>query len=104
MQPNAILIKNTINNHELIIDLGRGNLGDTTKTALSSSNISYKESLPFVSGIDLHSDIIRQRAALATDINNSDDLVADVNIGDLDVNGDKSECDVKTDDQCSVSK
>jgi hypothetical protein len=24
--------------------------------------------------------------------------------GDLDTNGDKSECDVKTDDQCSVSK
>jgi hypothetical protein len=52
----------------------------------------------------MHSDILRQRTALATDINDSGDLVADVNIGDLDVSRDKPDCDVKTDDQCSLSK
>jgi autotransporter-associated beta strand protein len=103
MQPNAIQVKNTINNHELIIDLGRGNLGASTETALANSGITFKEILPFVSGIDLHSDIMRQRTALATDINNADNLVADVNIGDLD-EGDKSECDAKTDDYCSLTR
>jgi hypothetical protein len=103
IQPNSIQINNSISNHELVIDLGRGNIGTSTETALATAGITFKEILPFVSGIDIHSDITRQKMALATGISNSDDFVADVNIGDLDQNSDTSECDVKTDDKCSPS-
>jgi hypothetical protein len=102
IQPNSIQINNSISNHELVIDLGRGNLGASTETALATAGITFKEILPFVSGIDIHSDITRQKMALATAISESDDLVADVNIGDLDEKTDESECDVKTDDKCSL--
>jgi hypothetical protein len=103
IQPNSIQINNSISNHELVIDLGRGNIGTSTETALATAGITFKEILPFVSGFDIHSDITRQKMALATGISNSDDLVADINIGDLDQNSDTSECDVKTDDKCSPS-
>jgi autotransporter-associated beta strand protein len=103
IQPNSIQINNSISNHELVIDLGRGNIGASTETAFATAGITFKEILPFVSGFDIHSDITRQKMALATGISNSDDFVADVNIGDLDQNSDTSECDVKTDDKCSPS-
>jgi autotransporter-associated beta strand protein len=101
MQPNAIQIKNTINNHELIIDLGRGNLGASTETALATAGISFKEVVPFVSNIDLHSDIKRQRTALATDINDLDDLVADIDIGVVEDVSDTTKCDSRNVDECS---
>jgi hypothetical protein len=101
IQPNSIQINNTINNHELIIDLGRGILGASTETALASAGISFKEIVPFVSSIDLHSDITRQRLALATDINNLDDLVADIDIGVVEDASDTTKCDSRNADDCS---
>jgi hypothetical protein len=104
MQPNSIRINNSIADHELIIDLGRGNLGASTETALASSGIAFKEILPFVSGVDLMSEIVRHKSALATDINNGDDLVADISIGNVEDAGDSAKCDTKNDDNCAVSQ
>jgi hypothetical protein len=102
MQPNALQINNSIADHELIIDLGRGNLGASTETALASSGITFKEILPFVSGVDIHSDIMRQKLKQATDIDGSGELSASVDIGNVEDAGDSAKCDAKTDDNCSV--
>jgi autotransporter-associated beta strand protein len=104
MEPNSVQVKNTINNHELIIDLGRGSISAATEAALASGGVGFKEVLPFVSGIDLHSDINRQRMASASDINYSDALVADVNIGVVEDAGNSSECDTKSNDDCALPK
>jgi hypothetical protein len=55
----------------------------------------------FVSNIDLHSDIKRQRTALATDINDLDDLVADIDIGVVEDVSDTTKCDSRNVDECS---
>ncbi|MEO0047061.1 MAG: hypothetical protein RLZZ410_20, partial [Pseudomonadota bacterium] len=102
MQPNALQINSAISGHELIIDLGRGNLGASTETALAASGITYKEILPFVSGIDIHSDIMRQKLQRATDIDGSGELTASVDIGNVEDAGDVAKCDSKTDDNCAV--
>jgi hypothetical protein len=102
MQPNALQINNSISDHELIIDLGRGNLGASTEAALAASGITFKEILPFVSGVDIHSDIVRQKLKQATDIDGSGELSASVDIGHVEDAGDAANCDAKTDDNCSV--
>ena len=78
--------------------------GAATEAAFASGGVGFKEVLPFVSGIDLHSDINRQRMASASDINYSDVLVADVNIGVVEDADNSSECDTQSNDECALPK
>jgi autotransporter-associated beta strand protein len=102
LDANAISIKNSANSHGLLFDLGRGSLSAAAESAFAASGIDYDQIIPPSNVMDLLTDILNQLSSNTTDVAN-DDLLAEVEIEDIEDAGDEIKCDTAVDENCAVT-
>jgi autotransporter-associated beta strand protein len=99
--PNAISIDNSSLSHNLVIDLGRGELGAASEASLNASGISYDQITPPSIVMDMLANLKNQNLLNSAEIG-TQSVVADVEVGGAEDAGDVVKCDTQSDDNCAV--
>ena len=100
--PNAMSINEDAISYGLLFDLGRGSLSAAAESAFAASGIDYDQIIPPSNVMDLLTDILNQLSSNTTDVAN-DDLLAEVEIEDIEDAGDEIKCDTAVDENCAVT-